>query len=260
MFLMLGFLSVGSPSFGDSDLRPDAQKREQAKEHFKRGEASFRAGDFRAALASFVRAEALVPSPILTFNMGMCHERLGELEQAVDFYRVYLERRGDASNRVEVLERIARLEEELARAKRELDDLYQELDDNEGRVVRSPETGATPGRAESRSLPAEPLGNPGLTEDQAQSGQRGSERESFDDPGRPRQLPYAQAKESPLDSAVPVRPIDHNEERQAPRPVYKEWWFWAVVGVSAVILIDIARTNQHGTDLEATSDAVLFRF
>jgi hypothetical protein len=29
------------------------------------------------------------------------------------------------------------------------------------------------------------------------------------------------------------------------KPLYKQWWFWLVVGVSAFIVIDIATSDSH---------------
>src|SRR3972149_2341080 len=49
-----------------------------------------RGGDSRAAILEFKAADALVPSPILSFNIGLCHEKLGEEEAAVSLYRTYL--------------------------------------------------------------------------------------------------------------------------------------------------------------------------
>jgi hypothetical protein len=49
--------------------------------------------------------------------------------------------------------------------------------------------------------------------------------------------------------------------------VYKEWWFWVVVGVSAIILIDIATTDDQSATIQPpinglgnASGATLFTF
>lgn len=42
----------------------------------------------------------------------------------------------------------------------------------------------------------------------------------------------------------PPPPVD---DKPKSKPVYKQWWFWVIVGVSAVILIDIATTGDENT-------------
>ncbi len=39
-------------------------------------------------------------------------------------------------------------------------------------------------------------------------------------------------------------PLDDGHRHKA-KPLYKQWWFWVVLGVSAVILIDIATTGNN---------------
>jgi hypothetical protein len=50
------------------------------------------------------------------------------------------------------------------------------------------------------------------------------------------------------------------------KPVYKKWWFWAITGVAALVVIDIAtaepstRTRSNGLNLEPQGGATLLRW
>ncbi|MSP93588.1 MAG: hypothetical protein EXR79_17650, partial [Myxococcales bacterium] len=93
---------------GADDVRLTAQR------HFAAGDKLFRAGDYRGAIAEFEAADALLPSPILAFDLALCHEQLGEQERAVLRYRDYLARSPMAPNRADVEQRVARLDAALA--------------------------------------------------------------------------------------------------------------------------------------------------
>src|SRR5262249_49460068 len=58
-----------------------AAGRDDAKRHFAAGEARFKAGDYRGAIAEFKAADAIVPSPILAYNEALCYDRLGDAEK-----------------------------------------------------------------------------------------------------------------------------------------------------------------------------------
>jgi iron complex outermembrane receptor protein len=254
--VVLLLLSLGTATAWAQD------SREQAKRHFANGESLFRAGDYKSAIAEFKAADRLVTSPILAFNIGLCHEKLGEPEQAISLYKTYLERRPDAPNRAQVEGRIARLEGELARSKSTAD-LYQELDDSPPAGSGSvdsvpgasgvPETGTPPppGAAEEdpfmRRIPSRSGGSPS-----------GSVVGSVGPPP-PGEAEPAGAPRPPPEGPPP----SGSEPPQKSKPLYKEWWFWVVVGVSAIILIDIATTDNEGSQDQpaaTATGATLFTF
>lgn len=88
---------------------------QEAQTRIANGEALFEAGDFEGALAEFQETHDLLeghPMQYLTmYNMGRCFERLFRYDQAMLFYRRYLERAGaDAEDRAEVQAKISLLE------------------------------------------------------------------------------------------------------------------------------------------------------
>src|SRR4051812_10145879 len=86
----------------------------QAKTHFETGRNAYNAGDYVTAIREFKAAEALRPSPILDYNIGLANEKLGKRRVAVKYYRRYLELQPNASNKGEVDGKIAALEAEIA--------------------------------------------------------------------------------------------------------------------------------------------------
>jgi tetratricopeptide (TPR) repeat protein len=86
----------------------------QAKHHFEAGRNAYNAGDYVTAIREFKAAEALRPSPILAYNIGLANEKLNKKRVAVKYYKRYLEQMPSAQNRAEVEGRIAQLEKELA--------------------------------------------------------------------------------------------------------------------------------------------------
>lgn len=255
-----------------------------AKQHFASGEAKFKAGDYRGAIADFQAADALVPSPILSYNIGLCHEKLGEPEAAVQSYRDYLRRRPDAPNRTQVEGRIARIEGEIAAAKKPAPKPEPEpepdpqrtpdLDDDQPGIGDGKPGGKIgPGwvdkDAKDPAVPppddpgAEPQPDPG-------AGAGGGS-----DPALSKRLADRRSNATPdVGSGVAVgadagRPRGGGtppaqEGNKKAKPAYKEWWFWVVVGVSAVILISFISDDGSPSGMpmgrEAPGGAVLFTF
>jgi tetratricopeptide (TPR) repeat protein len=98
-----------APATGDDGLA-------QAKSHFEAGKNAYNAGDYQTAIREFKAAEALRPSPILDYNIGLASEKLNRKRVAVKYYKRYLEGMPTASNREQVEASIAQLEREIAAA------------------------------------------------------------------------------------------------------------------------------------------------
>ncbi len=66
------------------------------------------------------------------------------------------------------------------------------------------------------------------------------------------------------ESAPPPPTTTHRDfgKKKKAKPAYKQWWFWVVVGVSAVILVNIAsgEPERAGATQPVDTGAVLFRF
>jgi tetratricopeptide (TPR) repeat protein len=208
--------------------------RELARQHWRAGEAKFRAGDYRAAMLELAAADALAPSSILSYDIAVCHERLGENDEAAARYREYLTRRPDAPNRRAVEERIARLGGGAPRGPApprppDTDDGLSEPRSIEG-AAPPPAGGQRPDDFFSRRVP-----------DRRGAAVPPPPETSAPEPGAPTGEPPA----APL--APPEPP------RRGSTPVYKQWWFWVVVGVGAIIVIDVAASSS---DRDSTTRAL----
>ena len=89
------------------------EARDRARDAFNQGQELYRAGDFAGALASFQTAEAAQPSPATEYNIGRCHERLGQLAEAVAAYLRYLAEAPDAPDHDAVASHVAELRKQL---------------------------------------------------------------------------------------------------------------------------------------------------
>ena len=110
--LAFALLSAGAVA-----VTPDASAqsaRDQAREAYARGKQLFDGGKFQAAIGEFEKARSLAPSPVLDFNIGLCHDRLGNAGAALVSYRAYLDAVPNAGNRAAVESRIKILEPKAA--------------------------------------------------------------------------------------------------------------------------------------------------
>ncbi len=90
-------------------------EQQQAQAIYEQGVESYRHGRFRTAIAHFLAADELAPSPALAFNAARAYEKLGEKARALQHYRDYLRRGADPSNAREVERRVQELEGALAK-------------------------------------------------------------------------------------------------------------------------------------------------
>jgi tetratricopeptide (TPR) repeat protein len=63
-----------------------------AKAHTRQGSALYDLGRYTDANAEFERAYLIEQDPALLYNMGQCHRKLGNADEAVHFFRTYLRR------------------------------------------------------------------------------------------------------------------------------------------------------------------------
>jgi tetratricopeptide (TPR) repeat protein len=89
------------------------EARDRARDAFSQGQELYRAGDYAAALAAFQSAEAARASPAAEYNIGRCHERLGQLDEAVNAYERYLTEAPDAPDHDALAEHVAELRRQI---------------------------------------------------------------------------------------------------------------------------------------------------
>jgi tetratricopeptide (TPR) repeat protein len=107
---MLGFLIALTLSASvSSEASASATKRETFKQAFTTAEQRYLAKDFSGAIRAFREADALIPTPEVAFDLAQCHDKLGNLGEAISWYRRYLRRAPDSRDGLEVAERLSAL-------------------------------------------------------------------------------------------------------------------------------------------------------
>lgn len=82
---------------------------QEARTFFQRGVAMFRRRQYEAAMQAFTAAHRFAPLPEIFFNMAVTAEKMGNMRDAMDYYREYLRLRPRAADRGHVEREIERL-------------------------------------------------------------------------------------------------------------------------------------------------------
>ena len=238
-----------------------AQDVSGARLHYQRGNGLFSSGDYKGAIAEFAAADNLAPSAMLEFNIALCYDRLGEQREALKRYQAYLREMPNAKNRAAVEAKIRRLEGSLRQAEAATiapapavipapaPDMAPAL----------PTPDVTPGEPNASEMGGETIPDPLAARDVYTPGDAAepnpdgavAANPEWIDPElervaainvaaiRDQRAGVAggrnayQAEPAP---AAPVADSASNSGNKASKPFYKRWWFWAIVGVGAVVI------------------------
>ncbi len=241
-----------------------ADNRQQARAHFVKGQELFSSGSYRQAISEFAAADGLAPSPVLEFNIALCHDRLGERDEAIRRYNEYLRRVPNASNKQAVEAKINRLEGEarVERAKaaeaskaeqaRRAEDASKAEEARKAEAAKSADVIQDPGLGEGPAPrpvapPAVPVNVPRPTGDPELDRVNAINIGAIRDQRRATSPPAGASEQpppGPAANAAGANMAVNDSGKKKSKPVYKQWWFWVVVGVSAIILIDIATSGS----------------
>jgi tetratricopeptide (TPR) repeat protein len=97
----------------EAESEPSSGSQERARGLFMAGRAAIEEGDYEGAYRYFLESYELSQRPELLFNIANAAERLRRDDEAVRYYRQYLEESPDADNRAYVNGRIRALEASL---------------------------------------------------------------------------------------------------------------------------------------------------
>jgi tetratricopeptide (TPR) repeat protein len=115
---------------------PQSSPEERARPHVEAGQAAFGEERWEQAITEFQAAYDLIQEPMLLYNIAVCHERLEQRHEAVDFYFRYISNAPEARNADEVRERIDRLQRERVEDRdRELEIVAVDTDHGEDRPL-----------------------------------------------------------------------------------------------------------------------------
>ncbi|MBL8954959.1 MAG: hypothetical protein JNK82_29550 [Myxococcaceae bacterium] len=85
---------------------PGAAEQERFKAYFTQGEKLYQQGEYGAAIWNFRQADAIRVTPEVAFDLAKCHEKLADVAFATFWYRQYLKRAPNASDALDVAERV----------------------------------------------------------------------------------------------------------------------------------------------------------
>lgn len=85
---------------------PADAELERFKGYFSKGEQLFGQGDYGAAIWNFRQADSVRRTPEVAFDLGKCHEKLGDKAYATFYYRLYMRRAPKAPDVLDVAERV----------------------------------------------------------------------------------------------------------------------------------------------------------
>jgi hypothetical protein len=236
----IGLVAISLAARADESPAPEAARatpaptREvlaEARRAFERGVARYRVGDAKGALGEFRRSYGLVPEPGVLYNLGLVQRSLGQLVEAADSLRKYLETaRGIGADRRasvrQVLSEIRRLTAELqvqglpAGTRVTLDGAPL------GVAPLGPRT-VTPGAHVIEAQP--PPESPGPPRRRRLELSPGS-RLVLDFDGPAPTAPVTATLAAPV--TVPTAPRPEAPPVEPSRPIYKRWWFWTLLALA----------------------------
>jgi tetratricopeptide (TPR) repeat protein len=223
----------------------------QARQHFQSGKQLFDAGDYRAAIREFEAANKLAPAPLLLFNIGLAYERLGEAGPALQHFKAYLEQMPNASNRSLVEIKIDRLQSDPGAAGQP---------SGTGAVTGAPAPTPVPAPTPAPAEVQAPV--PGATT-VPQPGPAASTGDPLLDRVAAVDVSWVRDQRAPLMTEAASAPVAEAAPVPRSKPAHKQAWFWIVVGVSALILIDIMAGSDSGaqpSEASSPTGATLLRF
>jgi tetratricopeptide (TPR) repeat protein len=106
---------AAEPRAADGGVAELREPSRRAAARYQEGVRAYEAGRYKDAIDCFREADSLAPSPALSFNAALAHDKLLDTAGALAHYREYLRRDPAAQRAQGVRQRIRELETELAR-------------------------------------------------------------------------------------------------------------------------------------------------
>lgn len=146
---LLVLASLGAaPSVARAQGGEEVAGQQRFKQLVAQGNRAYKAGDLELAAQKFEAAYAINPKPKLLFNIGLIHERMGNLEQAIEYYDrfvvapdVKLKLRAKAQERLDLLRSIVASRKKNAGSEPEEEEL---LVDQDAELPTAEDSGADP--------------------------------------------------------------------------------------------------------------------
>ncbi len=111
-------LVVGLVAFLAAAVRGD-ERTAEALRHFQAGTRLYSQGRFPEALVEFAAANKLKPNAALLYDLGQTHRALGHAQEALSYFRAYVDAAPFAANHDEVVAKIQVVETDLRQRNQE---------------------------------------------------------------------------------------------------------------------------------------------
>jgi iron complex outermembrane receptor protein len=196
-------LSSGVQAQKASSANAPSKEKAEAKMHYDQGTVRFNLDEWPQAIEEFKAAYRVFPDATFLYNIAQCHRKMGNVTEALSFYRKYLRERPDAPNRAEVEKRIDELE--ASKAAQPVAPLP---------VAPAP-AAVVP---EPIASPAAPVAPPAAAPEAS--------------PSLGSAAPVA--AQVPAPAGVDVTANAATTEPAGSDGILKKWWFWTAVGVAVV--------------------------
>ena len=106
--------SAAVPPIATKLAEPEAGAVQRAKVLFEKGVAAYSGGKYYEAIEIFIETDRLYPNPQIAYNIAKAYDQLGSRSGSLRYYRDYLGRSPEATDRGEIEKRIRELEASLA--------------------------------------------------------------------------------------------------------------------------------------------------
>lgn len=116
--IIAAVLCMLCPGSARAQVKSGDFKRDIARTQYKLGAKYYEVGEYPRAMAAFKEAYRLTKLAGLLYNIGRCHELLGETAEAIKLYRQYLQERPNASNASVLKVKIENLQKALDEKKK----------------------------------------------------------------------------------------------------------------------------------------------
>jgi tetratricopeptide (TPR) repeat protein len=174
-----------------------------AREAYQEGIRYYDLGEYKDALDAFKRAYVKYEAVELMYNIAQCHRLLGNRDDAVRFYRLYLAGSPSANDRAKVEALIGELERPAP-----------------PRPAPPPARGTAHDDLKEPASASEAMARAKAARAEAARAQERAEREA--------------ARAAEMARAEAARAEALKRETSPPTPLYRRWWLWTVVAVVAV--------------------------
>ena len=111
---------AGPPAFSELSKAERKKRRKKAKRYEKKGKKAYKKGNYDDAIVAFELAYERYPDPRYLFNVGRCHDKLGDLFKAMEFTQRYVGEVEEGEEREDADEMVAMLRAKLVKTSGEL--------------------------------------------------------------------------------------------------------------------------------------------